>query len=132
MKTLTFVFSVLVLFSMQARADDACKNPKTPYDSTYCTAKLFLESDKELNKVYKELKDSLKKEQKDKLTKSQRKWIEFRDATCSKDGTINVDCNFQVNKARGEQLRDRLRECKTGHCDEALLFAEDFKAPSGA
>ena len=101
-----------------ARAEDGCKNPRTTYDRTYCAAKLFLESDNELNEVYRDLKKALPKDVQGKLTEVQREWIAYRDATCERGGRIDVQCNFEVNRARTENLRDRLRECKTGHCQD--------------
>lgn len=101
-----------------ARAEDGCKNPRTTYDRTYCAAKLFLESDNELNEVYRDLKKALPKDVQGKLTEVQREWIAYRDATCERGGQIDVQCNFEVNRARTENLRDRLRECKTGHCQD--------------
>jgi len=38
-----------------AMADGECDKYTTSYDHTYCFSKLFVESDKELNTVYKDL-----------------------------------------------------------------------------
>ena len=38
-----------------------CDKYKNSYDRTYCLSKLFVESDKELNDVYKELREKLHK-----------------------------------------------------------------------
>lgn len=130
--SLTFVWltsSALTLTPL-AHADDGCANPKTPYDSTYCLAKLFLESDKELNEVYKNLRSALKEPAKKSLTGVQRQWIQYRDASCSVGTTINVDCNYKVNTERAEYLRDRLRECKTGHCQDDKIGAISWTAPA--
>jgi uncharacterized protein YecT (DUF1311 family) len=124
MRTLLATGALLVLASAipgRARAEDGCANPKTTYDKTYCVAKLFLESDKELNQVYKDLKKAIPKPVQVKLTDVQKEWISYRDTTCESNGTINVQCNFDVNKTRTEYLRDRLRECKTGHCQEEQI-----------
>lgn len=104
-----------------ASAEDACDKFTTSYDRTYCMAKLFVESDKELNQVYKELKTHLKGDVSKALTTTQRNWIKYRDNRCESDGTIAVDCNFKVNRTRTEYLRDRLRECKTGNCRPDLI-----------
>ncbi len=100
-----------------ARAGDGCANPKTPYDQTYCVAKLFVESDTELNDVYQELKKDSQKS----LLQAQRQWIQYRDDKCSAGGTIDVKCNYDVNRSRTEFLRDRSRECKTGQCRDDLV-----------
>ena len=116
--------AVSLVFSAQfAHADstDNCEKFKTSYDKTYCVAKLFLESDKELNVVYTELRKPLKDKVKQQLTETQREWIKYRDASCERSGTIDVDCNFKLNRQRAEYLRDRVRECKTGNCDDTAI-----------
>ncbi|HLP41678.1 MAG TPA: lysozyme inhibitor LprI family protein [Fibrobacteria bacterium] len=107
-------------------AEDNCKDPKTSYDRTYCAAKLFLESDKELNAVYKELKGMLKPEVQKKLVQVQRDWIKYRDNQCESNGTINVDCNHNVNVARIDFLRERLRECKAGQARPDLIEKQSW------
>lgn len=102
-------------------ADDGCKDPKATYDRTYCAAKLFLESDKELNSVYKELKALLKPDVQKKLLHVQRDWIKYRDSQCESEGTIDVNCNHGVNVARIEYLRERLREAKAGQVRPDLI-----------
>jgi uncharacterized protein YecT (DUF1311 family) len=107
-------------------ADDACKEPKTSYDRTYCAAKLFLESDKELNSVYKELKGLLKPDVQKKLVQVQRDWIKYRDNQCEANGTIDVDCNHKVNVARIDYLRERLREAKAGQVRPDLIEKQSW------
>lgn len=102
-------------------AADACSNPRTSYDRTYCAAKLFIESDKELNEVYGQLKSMLNADLKKSLTTVQRSWIQYRDAQCESNGTINVSCNHEVNVARINYLRERIRECKTGQTNAKLI-----------
>ena len=116
----------LLLAAQVAYADGECDKYTTSYDQTYCFAKLFLESDKELNASYKELKDSLKDDTKAGLTQTQRDWIKYRDATCSNKGTIDVDCNYRVNRDRTNYLRDRARECKTGTCRNDMITQKSW------
>lgn len=119
--------AVVVLFAAHAaRAQGECDKYKTSYDKTYCFCKLFVESDKELNDVYKELQGLLKADVKQQLTLTQRAWIKYRDTSCSKEGTIEVDCNYKVNHDRTEYLRDRLRECKTGTCRNNLISQQSW------
>lgn len=123
-------FSVLLLLSAQfAHADitDNCEKFKTSYDKTYCVAKLFLESDNELNTVYTDLRKPLKDDTKKQLTQTQRDWIKYRDQTCESAGSIDVSCNYKVNRARAEYLRDRVRECKTGNCDNAAIAKKSWE-----
>lgn len=109
-----------------AIANDACDHFNTSYDRTYCSAKLFLESDNELNEVYKELKSTLKPEVAKGLTQTQRDWIRHRDMACENKGEIDVGCNFKINRERTEYLRDRLRECKTGNCQTNAITKQSW------
>lgn len=117
----------LVFVASPARAQGAdhltqqCEKYKTSYDQTYCVAKLFLASDDELNAVYKKLKGLTKGEAQTSLVKVQRDWIKYRNNACESHGTIDVDCNYRVNRERTTALRDRLRECETGSCNDALI-----------
>ena len=55
MKSLLKTFFIVIsMFSSAAYAQSECDKYKTSYDKTYCFAKLFLESDKELNTIYGE------------------------------------------------------------------------------
>jgi uncharacterized protein YecT (DUF1311 family) len=133
MHRLALIILAIIFFTVPpVRAADSCASPKTSYDKTYCQAKLFLEGDNELNEVYKDLSKEIKPEEKKKLVQAQRNWIKFRNGACESQGAINVDCNYKVNKERAEILRDRLRECKTGHCRGDLMSKEDWTSPSGS
>ncbi len=125
------VVLVLGIFIMTAGvvfAEGECDKYKTSYDVTYCYSKLFVESDKELNSVYGDLKGALKDDMKKKLTETQREWLKYRNRACEQEpGTINVDCNYKVNKERAEYLRDRLRECKTGNCRDDMIVKKSWK-----
>ncbi len=123
----TSIFSLPSLSSANYNSvSEACDHYKTSYDVTYCLSKLFMESDKELNQVYKALKNSLNKSTKRGLTKVQREWIKYRNYSCEYTGSIDVDCNYRVNRERTEYLRDRLRECKTGNCRNELITSPSW------
>ncbi len=115
------IFLFVALFSSAAYAQSECDKYKTSYDKTFCFAKLFLESDKELNTVYGELQKQLQEPVRKQLTGVQRDWIKHRDAKCESAGSIDVDCNFRVNRDRAEYLRDRARECKAGTCRDEMI-----------
>ncbi|HCX81595.1 MAG TPA: hypothetical protein DHV01_08310 [Rhodoferax sp.] len=119
----------LLLSAQGAHADitDSCNKFKTSYDKTYCVAKLFLESDNELNMVYTELRKPLKDNVKQQLTETQRDWIKYRNAACESSGSIDVGCNYKVNRERTEYLRDRARECKTGNCNDAAISKKSWE-----
>lgn len=122
----TFLLASFILGSLTASAG-TCDQYSTSYDRTYCLSKLFVESDAELNKVYKELKKYIDAETANNLKLVQRKWIKYRNATCEKTpGTILVDCSYDVNVARTNYLQDRVRECKTGSCDKTLISIQSW------
>jgi len=113
----------LTAFSAQA---DECDKYKTNYDQTYCFAKLLVESDKELNTVYGELRNASRDPAKQQLKGVQLEWIRYRDTTCASSGAINVDCNYRVNRERAEYLRDRARECKAGTCRDDMIARKSW------
>ena len=118
---------ILFIFSISfGNVFAGCEKPAAGYDSTYCMAKLFVESDNELNNAYKNLSILLNHEQKKKLIGAQRSWIKFRNVKCSDGGTIMVDCNYSVNKNRTKFFLDRITECKIGSCKNDLLGSENF------
>ena len=127
------IFSVLaagvILFASQAVfASGECDKYTTSYDKTYCFVKLFMESDNELNAVYTDLRKTINDPTKNQLTLIQREWIKYRDIACQpQQGTINVDCNYRVNRERTEYLRDRLRECKAGTCRDDKIAEKSWQ-----
>jgi uncharacterized protein YecT (DUF1311 family) len=126
-KQLAVILGVVLISSGVAFAEGECDKYKTTYDRTYCMGKLFVESDKELNVVYKDLKNILKPDLKKKLTETQREWISYRDNACqNQPGTIDVTCNYKVNKERTEFLRDRLRECRTGNVRADMIAKKSW------
>lgn len=129
MKNILYIlFAGFLIFTYQnAYAQGECEKYTSSYDQTYCYVKLFVESDKELNSVYKELRGYLKKTTKNKLTEVQRAWMKYRDHACQPDpGTIAVNCNYEINRERTEYLRDRLRECKTGTCRGDMIGSKSW------
>lgn len=123
----TILAALLACAALTAHAAGECDKYTTSYDRTYCYVKLFTESDKELNDVYKQLRDQIKDPLRKQLTETQRAWMRYRDATCqSEPGTINVDCNYDVNRQRSDYLRDRVRECKAGTCRPDMIAAQSW------
>ena len=121
--SIVLAFTGLSAFSAQA---GECDKYKTSYDKTYCMAKLFLESDKELNTVYGELRSVSRESVKQQLKSVQLNWIQYRNESCESHGSINVDCNYRVNRERAEYLRDRVRECKAGTCRDDMISTNSW------
>ena len=66
------VLGVASLASQNAIALGECDKYRSSYDQTYCFSKLFVESDKELNAVYKDLRATLRESARAQLTEAQR------------------------------------------------------------
>lgn len=116
------IATALICASQFVFATGECDKYTSGYDKTYCFSKLFVESDKDLNVVYKELQGKLKNTIKNSLTEVQRDWIKYRDGACQpREGTIDVNCNYNVNRERTNYLRDRLTECKAGTCRNDMI-----------
>lgn len=106
---------------------EQCGSYRTPYDRTYCVAKLFMRSDQELNTVYGKLESAVTGDTRQGLVQVQRGWIKYRDRACEAGaGSIDVVCSYHVNRARTDYLRDRLRECEAGRCDKALIVRKSW------
>ena len=116
-----------VFVAQQALAIETCDRYNDSYGRTFCASKLFVESDKELNDVYKELRGVLNEQTRQSLRSTQLKWLKHRTSKCEvSPGNIDVDCSYKVNKQRTEFLRDRLRECKTGVCNPAQVSRQSW------
>lgn len=130
-KTLKIAFGWVFLIGFLSHAWAGCESPKAGYDTTYCTAKLFIESDDELNSAYSSLRSLLTDKQKQILKRSQLAWIKYRDLWCSQstDGgvAISTSCSYKTNKTRTKFLLDRVTECKIGACSVTQLSRTDFR-----
>lgn len=109
-----------ILASGAAFADN-CENARNTYDDVYCTNKLYASADTELNKNYQTLRGKLSMSQKDILKKSQLAWIRERDAECTTETGIDVQCRLSTTQERNNWLRERLRECQTIGCKTNTL-----------
>jgi uncharacterized protein YecT (DUF1311 family) len=113
--------------SDNAALTEQCESYHTSYDRTYCVAKLFMASDQELNDAYGKLKAGVQGATRQGLVQTQRDWMKYRDSTCeSRPGEIGVGCNYRVNRERTNYLRDRLRECETGSCNNDRIAQKSW------
>lgn len=107
--------------------EDNCDKYSNSYERTYCMSKLFVESDNELNDVYKQLRAKLNKSGQTDLKNAEVRWLKYRTSRCeTSPGTIDVRCSFYVNVDRTNFLRDRLRECRSGMCDYDAVGAQSW------
>ena len=118
------ILLIILLNAMPAFADN-CDKPRDDFDGLYCLNKVYIESDKELNVAYKELRAYLNKEEKSKLKETQVAWIKSRNSSCSfrKDGRffVSLGCTADTTIDRTNTLKDRIRECKVTGCQPSKL-----------
>lgn len=119
-----FILLTTLLCSMPAFADN-CDKPRDDFDGLYCLNKVYIESDKELNVAYKELRTYLTKKEKSQLKNTQVDWIESRNSECSfiKDDMffVSLSCTTDATIDRTNTLKDRIRECKATGCQPSKL-----------
>ena len=125
---LIICWASLTMWGGNAAYGDGCSNPTSSYDRTFCAAKKLMQSDQELNEVYKVLMRRIAKDRGlvSKLKEVQNRWIVFRNNSCEAKGEIDLECNYQVNRARIDYLNERIRECKGGACDKEKIFAQPW------
>ena len=125
------LLGIALLTASAARAQAPCEQYSSAYDRTYCISKHFIESDRELGEVYQALRAQLKNDTRQRLTQVQRDWITHRNQSCQPtENSVNVECNYRINRERTEYLRARLRECKTGSCRIDLITRPHWQTPA--
>lgn len=115
--SLAFI-TVISIYANSTWADDSCENPRNTIEMNACAKQKYEEVDKQLNNTYKKLLSAIRAENDPKfdgespkslLIKSQRKWVEFRDADCKAKyqiyigGTIRDVIYFTCLRERTEQ-----------------------------
>ncbi|MDH5548131.1 MAG: lysozyme inhibitor LprI family protein [Gammaproteobacteria bacterium] len=104
---------------------DNCDKPRDDFDDLYCLNKVYQEADNELNQEYKTLRSFLSESESKVLKKRQVSWIKSRNERCSfrKDGMffVSLSCTKSMTVNRTNELRDRIRECKSTGCQSSKL-----------
>ena len=100
---------------------DNCDNARNTYDDIYCTNKVYASADLELSNNYQSRRSKLNTNQKAVLKKSQLGWIRARDAECTTDTGVDVQCRLTTTQQRNNWLRERIRECQTIGCKSTAL-----------
>jgi uncharacterized protein YecT (DUF1311 family) len=108
-----------IQFGAVAHAD--CSTSKNDFEDVYCYAKIYIDSDTDLNQAYKALTGKLDADGKSVLKTSQLGWMKSRNDQCGKtdsDGFyVDLSCAVDTTRRRTQFLRDRKAECDTGKCD---------------
>ncbi|MFC0178940.1 lysozyme inhibitor LprI family protein [Thorsellia kenyensis] len=129
-KTFYFLIALLFLSSLNVQAEINCDDDTKPIYMNECANMQFKEADAELNQLYSIIVSRLKTSDAmqdnehnrgmadvsllDKLKKSQRLWIQFRDAECkiaahsvyggSIEPVIYSECLTKITQKRNEEL----------------------------
>lgn len=123
-------FSVLVLIAslvtsnaFASSSDECDKSDGSTIGMKMCASVEFQDADAQLNMVYKEIVQSLKKDPSDdysketlrRLVKAQKAWIAFRDAECdlqstemlggTGEGLVALGCLGEMTKKRTDELK---------------------------
>jgi uncharacterized protein YecT (DUF1311 family) len=115
----------LTAVSLSAQAQQNCDKPRDDFDGLYCLNKVYLETDAELNAVYKELVGKLPNEGRARLKTAQLAWIEGRNSACSRRMDtgffVNLRCATNQTRERLQVLQERVRECNSSGCQPSKL-----------
>jgi uncharacterized protein YecT (DUF1311 family) len=97
-----------------------CANAQTQAEINQCARASYETADKELNRVYQELKSSLNSQEQEELIDAELAWIEYRDQTCEAESsqyeggsiqpTIYYGCLERVTIERTAELQRQLEQ----------------------
>ena len=117
---LGMVVGLFALPPSQAYASAACQNATTQLQLNECAAASYAKSDKDLNKVYRDILARLKgpSETKTDFIAAQRAWLKYRDA----------QCRFEISGLEGgsvqpmiySQCLDTLTQSRTKYLSQFL------------
>ena len=104
-----------------AQTEPDCKNPMTQVEMTICAGRAAKASDRELNRVYRQVRAKYKGTAQDnRLVTAQLAWMKFRDAECTmaagrfEGGTIApmiyAGCVDRLTQQRTQDLKGYLED----------------------
>ena len=110
---------------MALAAGNQCDKPRNDFDDLYCLNKVYIEADKELNRIYGSLSKRLNAQERASLKKGQLQWMRTRNNTCSRNEGdrffVDLACATNNTITRAQFLQDRERECVSSGCRSSLL-----------
>lgn len=121
----SLVLALCLAAPLSVLAQQNCDKPRDDFDGLYCLNKVYMETDAELNRTYKDLASRLTGEGRSQLKKTQLAWIETRNSTCSRtmnsDFFVNLNCAARTTRERLQVLQERVLECKSSGCQPSKL-----------
>lgn len=119
------LFGALALAAAPTLAQQNCDKPRDDFDGLYCLNKVYVETDAELNRAYKELMGKLPNDARTRLKQTQIAWIDQRNGSCSRKIDsgffVNLSCATRTTRERLEFILERTRECKSSGCQPSKL-----------
>ncbi|WP_218081248.1 lysozyme inhibitor LprI family protein [Anthocerotibacter panamensis] len=117
----SLLLAVLCLLApLPTLAQQNCDRPTDDFDGLYCLNKIYIETDAELNQVYRDLAPRLTPKGRSRLKETQLAWIEDRNSSCSRKIDsgfyVNLSCATSLTRSRLQFLQERVRECKSSGC----------------
>jgi uncharacterized protein YecT (DUF1311 family) len=120
-----WVWMMLAMVLCTATAWADCEKTQSDYDVVYCSSKIYMQADKELNEAYKKLVGKLDTAGKKLLKEGELAWIQTRNQDCSERRPnkilLNLDCATSATVSRTQFLNDRYRECVSAGCMNSKL-----------
>jgi uncharacterized protein YecT (DUF1311 family) len=122
MKAILYLsITIATLFSVPAHGqhmnekDSPCVDIAITADLTNCLSTASDKADAKLNSVYQEVRKNLEGEELDRLVKTQRLWIQYRDANCAAEQNlyeggsakyaVHFACLEAMTRARTRELQ---------------------------
>jgi uncharacterized protein YecT (DUF1311 family) len=101
-----------------AEAPANCEEALTQAEINVCAQQSYEAADRELNRVYQQLRDNLSPEEREELRQAELEWIEYRDANCEAESseyeggslqpTIRYGCLEELTRNRTAELQEQL------------------------
>jgi len=111
----------LALWASCGLAADACRDPQTQAEMTYCAGEDYTLADRELNAVYARVRAAVPEAERERLRAAQLAWIKLRD----------LDCDLAAFGVRGGSIESMtIAGCKTQHTNQRIEWLRSLLAES--
>jgi uncharacterized protein YecT (DUF1311 family) len=126
--------ALLVLTRVSTPAYAACDGTHDDFESVYCFAQEFQETDHTLNLAYIQLRTKLDAARQAALRTDELAWLQSRDGACGRheNGAFFVDfaCANRMTDAHSRFLEGRYRDCVQSSCSDLDFYnTQDVAQP---
>lgn len=116
----------MVLTSVSAPARAACGDTHNDFDSVYCFAQEFHQSDRSLNLDFTRLRTKLDAARQSALRTDELAWLQSRDRACSRRENeaffVDFACANRMSLAHSHFLASRYRDCVQSSCSDLDFY----------